>query len=65
MNNPAMEDALYEIKSMRTTEDARNKGVASALLNHILVSAKQKNLTKVSLETGKQDFFSSARKLYT
>jgi putative acetyltransferase len=54
-----------EIKSMRTTEAARNKGVASTLLNHILDVAKQNQLTRVSLETGTQDFFAPARKLYS
>lgn len=54
-----------EIKSMRTTSAARNKGVASTLLNHILEAATQQNLKKVSLETGTQDFFAPARKLYS
>lgn len=54
-----------EIKSMRTTQAARNKGVASHLLQFILDTAKQNKLTKVSLETGPQDFFALARKLYS
>lgn len=54
-----------EIKSMRTTEAARNKGVASHLLQFILESAKQNKLTKISLETGTQDFFAPARNLYS
>ncbi|MEO9275378.1 GNAT family N-acetyltransferase [Marinomonas sp. 5E14-1] len=53
-----------EIKSMRTTEAARGKGVASILLKHILETAKQQDIKKVSLETGTQDFFAPARKLY-
>jgi putative acetyltransferase len=53
-----------EIKSMRTTSAARNKGVASTLLRHILDVAKQKGLNKINLETGSQDFFKPARKLY-
>ena len=60
-----LDDKHGEIKSMRTTSAARNKGVASTLLNHILDAAKQNNLTKVSLETGPQDFFAPARKLYS
>ncbi|AWX99662.1 GCN5 family acetyltransferase [Marinomonas primoryensis] len=59
-----LNDTHGEIKSMRTTSAARNKGVASTLLRHILDSAKQKGLTKISLETGPQDFFAPARKLY-
>jgi len=53
-----------EIKSMRTSNAARNKGVASTLLQHILNDAKQQGLTKISLETGPQDFFAPARALY-
>ncbi|BFM50703.1 GNAT family N-acetyltransferase [Marinomonas sp. THO17] len=53
-----------EIKSMRTTNAARNKGVASTLLQYILGDAKQQGLTKISLETGTQDFFAPARALY-
>ena len=53
-----------EIKSMRTSHAARNKGVASTLLQHILNDAKQQGLTKISLETGTQDFFAPARALY-
>ncbi|GGN23742.1 MULTISPECIES: GNAT family N-acetyltransferase [Marinomonas] len=53
-----------EIKSMRTTGAARNKGVASTLLRHILDTAKQRGLNTISLETGSQDFFAPARKLY-
>lgn len=54
-----------EIKSMRTTQAARNRGVASHLLQFILDTAKQNKLTKVSLETGTQDFFAPARNLYS
>lgn len=60
----AHDNAHGEIKSMRTTNAARNKGVASTLLSHILEAAKQKGLSKISLETGTQDFFAPARKLY-
>lgn len=59
-----LDDTHGEIKSMRTTSAARNKGVASTLLHHILDTAKQKGLNKISLETGSQDFFAPARKLY-
>ena len=59
-----LDETHAEIKSMRTTNAARNKGVASTLLHHILDAAKQKGLNKISLETGSQDFFAPARKLY-
>ncbi len=60
----ALDEQEAEIKSMRTTEAARGKGVASTLLKHILEAAKQQDIKKVSLETGTQDFFAPARKLY-
>lgn len=53
-----------EIKSMRTSNAARNKGVASTLLRHILDTAIKHGLVKISLETGTQDFFAPARRLY-
>ncbi|WP_137169148.1 GNAT family N-acetyltransferase [Marinomonas sp. FW-1] len=59
-----LDETHGEIKSMRTTSAARNKGVASTLLRHIIDAAKQKGLNKISLETGSQDFFAPARKLY-
>lgn len=53
-----------EIKSMRTVVSARGRGVASAILDRILAEARGRNYTRVSLETGTQDFFSPARGLY-
>ncbi|MCW4631175.1 MULTISPECIES: GNAT family N-acetyltransferase [Marinomonas] len=59
-----LDETHGEIKSMRTTSAARNKGIASNLLRHILDAAKQKGLNRISLETGSQNFFAPARKLY-
>ncbi|MFT2110822.1 GNAT family N-acetyltransferase [Marinomonas sp. 2405UD68-3] len=53
-----------EVKSMRTSEAARNKGVASQLLTHVLSIAKERGYKKLSLETGSMAFFIPARKLY-
>jgi putative acetyltransferase len=53
-----------EIKSMRTAAHARGQGVASALLETILIEARRREYTRVSLETGSQDFFTPARRLY-
>ena len=53
-----------EIKSMRTTLKARNQGVASKLLAHILEVAASRRYEKLSLETGSTDFFKPARNLY-
>ncbi|MBL4771033.1 MAG: GNAT family N-acetyltransferase [Planctomycetes bacterium] len=55
---------LAEIKSMRTGEAGRGKGVASELLKHILSVAKERGFARVSLETGSMDFFEPARGLY-
>ncbi|ETI59207.1 GNAT family N-acetyltransferase [Marinomonas profundimaris] len=59
-----LDETHGEIKSMRTTSAARNKGVASTLLRHILDVANQKGFRTISLETGSQDFFAPARMLY-
>src|SRR6202012_1131105 len=41
-----------EVKSMRTHPDQLRKGVAAALLEHIILQARAKGLRRLSLETG-------------
>lgn len=53
-----------EIKSMRTANAYRGKGVAVKIMEHILNVAAERNYQRLSLETGPQDFFQPARKLY-
>jgi putative acetyltransferase len=53
-----------EIKSMRTAAPARGRGVASALLDTVLAEARRRRYTRMSLETGTQDYFAPARRLY-
>lgn len=53
-----------EIKAMRTATAARNRGVATALLAHVLAQARERGYRRVSLETGSQDFFTPAHNLY-
>ena len=53
-----------EVKSMRTTAAARGRGVATLLLRHLLDEARRRGYERVSLETGSQDFFAAARRLY-
>lgn len=53
-----------EIKSMRTANAYRGKGVAVKIMEHILNVAAERNYQRLSLETGPQDFFLPARKLY-
>lgn len=53
-----------EIKSMRTDPAHRRKGVAAALLAHIIATASQRAIDRLSLETGAQPEFEPARSLY-
>ncbi len=53
-----------EVKSMRTATNHLRKGVAKAILQHILTEAKERGYTKVSLETGTMDAFKPAHRLY-
>jgi putative acetyltransferase len=53
-----------EVKSMRTADAARGTGVATAILRHLLDEAATRGYTRVSLETGSQEFFEPARRLY-
>lgn len=53
-----------EIKSMRSANRFRGKGAGKKLLEHILEVASQRGYKRLSLETGTQDFFIPARKLY-
>ena len=53
-----------ELKSMRTASAHLRKGVARALLDHILQAARQQGFARVSLETGTATAFAPARQLY-
>ncbi|WP_461172662.1 GNAT family N-acetyltransferase [Arthrobacter sp. Z1-9] len=53
-----------EIKSMRTAASARGRGVATLMLRHILDDARARNLGRLYLETGTEDYFAPARRLY-
>ncbi|MET1087602.1 MAG: GNAT family N-acetyltransferase [Arthrobacter sp.] len=53
-----------EIKSMRTTASARGRGVATMILRHILDDARARKLERIYLETGTEDYFAPARRLY-
>ncbi|MBV8156862.1 MAG: GNAT family N-acetyltransferase [Dyella sp.] len=58
-------DATHgEIKSMRTSNRHRRKGVAARMLQHILGEAKQRGYQRLSLETGSPAAFVPARELY-
>lgn len=53
-----------EIKSMRTTPAARGRGIAARLLTRIVAEAGQRHLEQLYLETGSEEFFAPARRLY-
>lgn len=59
-----LEASHGEIKSMRTAQAHRGKGVGSAMLAHILGEARARGYARVSLETGSQAEFEPARRLY-
>ena len=53
-----------EIKSMRTDPAQRGRGIAGQLLRHIIAEARARGLLRLSLETGSEEFFAPARRLY-
>jgi putative acetyltransferase len=53
-----------EIKSMRTAAAHLRKGIAAAMLTHILEEARRRGYRRVSLETGAMAAFSPAHRLY-
>jgi putative acetyltransferase len=53
-----------ELKSMRTTSAARGRGVATSILSWLVDEARTRGMRQVSLETGTQDFFAAAHRLY-
>jgi len=57
-------NAHGEIKSMHTASGARGRGIAAAVLTRLVEIARESGYTRVSLETGTQDFFEPAHRLY-
>jgi putative acetyltransferase len=53
-----------EIKSMRTHPDHLRKGVASAMLTHLIAEARRRSVGRLSLETGSGPAFEPALTLY-
>jgi putative acetyltransferase len=52
------------VKSMHTSEKARGGGIGSLLLRHIVETAREMGMTRLSLETGAWDYFAPARAFY-
>ncbi len=58
-------DAAHgEIKSMHVLSELRGRGLARRMLDHIVAEARSAGMVRLSLETGSQDSFSTARRLY-
>jgi len=53
-----------EVKSMRTVHAHRGRGVARAILAHIVAEAQKRAYERLSLETGSMLAFEPARRLY-
>lgn len=59
-----LDETQGEVKSMHTAEAARRRGVASALLRHIIATSRERGLKRLSLETGSFGYFAPAVALY-
>ena len=59
-----LDAACGEVKSMRTHPDKLRRGVAAALLEHIIGEARARGLVQLSLETGSGPAFEPALALY-
>lgn len=57
-------DGHGELKSMHTVARARGRGIAAAVLSHLVDHARSAGLTRLSLETGSMEAFAPARALY-
>ena len=53
-----------EIKSMRTAETRRSRGVGSRILEHIIREAERRGYDRLHLETGSMSEFAPARAFY-
>lgn len=53
-----------EVKSMRTAPAYLRQGVARALLDHVVTTARARGYTRLSLETGTAAAFAPANRLY-
>ena len=60
----ALGDGEGEIKSMRTAPGHVRKGVASALLDHIIAAARARGYRRLNLETGSGPAFEAAHAFY-
>ena len=59
-----LDDGTGEVKSMRTAPAHVRKGVAAALLDHLIGEARARGYARVSLETGSGAAYEPALALY-
>ena len=53
-----------ELKSMRTAPTYLRRGVARAMLDHVIAQARARGYRRISLETGTAESFTAAHALY-
>jgi putative acetyltransferase len=53
-----------EIKSMHTASAHQGRGVGARLVEHVVAEARRRGYGRVSLETGSDEHFAPARRLY-
>jgi putative acetyltransferase len=59
-----LDEQHAELKSMHTVEQARGRGIGHAMVDRLLLLAREDGYKRVSLETGSNDAFAAARSLY-
>lgn len=59
-----LDSTHMEVKSVHTAEEARGNGVASAIVDKLVSTAREHGAHRVSLETGSMDEFAPSRALY-
>ena len=59
-----IDDGHAELKSMHTAVSARGSGIGAAMVEHLVAEARAGGICRLSLETGSQEAFGPARRLY-
>ncbi|WP_332837961.1 GNAT family N-acetyltransferase [Sphingomonas sp. MA1305] len=59
-----LDETHAELKSMRTADGHRGKGVGAAMLTALIAHARHEGIVRLSLETGTDDDFIPAHALY-
>jgi putative acetyltransferase len=59
-----LDDEHAEVKSMHTVEAMRGKGIAAAMVSHLIAAARARGFRQLNLETGTSAAFAPARALY-